>query len=466
MYIRFLCKHCGRKLKADPEAAGQRSECPDCHTQLIIPATSELENSAPEPTSPSSWDGSGSSNPPDTTKGKYTCPTCWLKFDPGAIMHISVHESLKGDPILGEDVQQRFYAMRFNDEHQALDAMGMVCTEIACPHCRRRLPSGFVHETHHIISLVGDQSAGKSYFLAVLTKMLPSALFAHFRIVMQDADPTGNAALNELRKSLFAAATPEQIRVNKTVMEGSMYERLPRQGRTVALPRPFIYTLGSSDHSKPRNSLIFYDNAGEHFQPGVRLVEQPGALHVARASAILFLFDPFNQPDFRRAMQGTTDPQMEKPILDQQDIILSEMRSRILNVLSLPSSHHFSEPLAVMVGKYDAWSHLLPENVLEYPVANGELDLEAIRRNSLRVRQLLLNICPSIVANAEALSDNVSYFAVSAFGHTPVKVGDGTYTPHPARLKPFQCEVPTLWALHRICPDLVPAQVEKSIAQI
>ena len=107
---------------------------------------------------------------------------------------------------------------------------------------RRRLPSGFVHEAHHIISLVGDQSAGKSYFLAVLSKMLPAALFAHFRIVMQDADPTANAALNELRKTLFAAATPEEIRVNKTVMEGAMYERLPRQGRTVALPRPFIYT--------------------------------------------------------------------------------------------------------------------------------------------------------------------------------------------------------------------------------
>jgi hypothetical protein len=187
-------------------------------------------------------------------------------------------------------------------------------------------------------------------------------------------------------------------------------------------------------------------------------------LHVASASAILFLFDPFNNPDFRRAMQGTADPQMEKPILDQQDIILSEMRSRILKVRGLPSKHRLSEPLAVMVGKYDAWSNLLPEETLEYPVVNGEVDLEAIRRNSLRVRQLLLRICHSIVANAEALSDDVCYFAVSAFGHTPVKVGEGTYAPHPARLKPFQCEVPPLWALTKLCPALVPASGEKSFA--
>ena len=371
-------------------------------------------------------------------------------------MHISVHESLKGDPILGEDVQQRFHAMRFNDSRQALDAMGMVCNEIACPHCRRRLPIGFIDEPQHIVSLVGDQSAGKSYYLAVLSKVLPGTLYSQFQTVMQDADPTGNAALNDLRKTLFAATSPEQIRVNKTVMEGAMYERLPRQGRTVALPRPFIYTLGSADHSKPRSSIIFYDNAGEHFQPGVRLAEQPGALHVVSAAALLFLFDPFNHPDFRRAMHGCMDPQMEKPVLDQQDIILSEMRSRILNVRGLPSNHRMHEQLAVIVGKLDAWKHLLAGEPLLDPVANGKLDLGAVYHNSSRVRQLLLGICPSIVANAEALSLDVCYFPVSAFGHTPVKVGEGAYAPDPAKLKPFQVEIAPLWILSRLCPQLVP----------
>ncbi|MFR6032928.1 MAG: hypothetical protein ACLUKN_06930 [Bacilli bacterium] len=30
-----------------------------------------------------------------------TCPLCWLKFDIGDAMSIAVHESLRGDPVLG-----------------------------------------------------------------------------------------------------------------------------------------------------------------------------------------------------------------------------------------------------------------------------------------------------------------------------------------------------------------------------
>ena len=427
-------------------------DCPSCGKHLVIP---EAPAGAMPPAEPPPQNEPSAPAVIDPAIGRFSCPTCWLKFDPGAIMHISVHETLKGDPRLGEDVQQRFHAMRFNDKGQALDAMGVACTEIACPHCRRRLPLGFLEEAHHIFSLVGDQSAGKSYFLSVMSKMLPSVLFQQFGITMQDADPTGNAALNDMRSSLFGAGVPEKINVVKTVMEGSMYERLPRQGRFVALPRPFIYTMGAADRSKPRCSIIFYDNAGEHFQPGVRLVEQPGALHVASASAIFFLFDPFNNPDFRHAMRGSADPQLEKPIVDQQDIILAEMRSRILNLRGASSSHRLTEPLGVIVGKYDAWQSLLPDGCIQYPVSKGKLDLNMLLANSRRIGELLLGICPSIVANAEALSADVCFFPVSSFGHTPVKVAEGAYAPDPARLKPFQVEVPPLWALSKFCPDLV-----------
>ncbi len=431
-------------------------DCPSCGKALVIPAAHSesipVAQSAPQPENPFT-------PPPqiDPAVGRYNCPTCWLRFDAGDIMHISVHESLKGDPLLGEDVQQRFHAMRFNDKGQAMDAMGVACTEMSCPHCRRRLPMGFLDEPHHIFSLVGDQSAGKSYFLSVLSKVLPNVLFNQFGITMQDADPTGNAALNDMRKSLFAAETAEKITVVKTVMEGAMYERFPRQGRMVALPRPFIYTMGAADPAKPRCSVIFYDNAGEHFQPGVRLTEQPGALHVASAAAIFFLFDPFNNPEFRRAMHGTNDPQLEKPVVDQQDIILAEMRSRVLSLRAAPSNHRFKEPLAVIVGKFDAWKSLLPENTIVYPVINGSLDLKIVAQNSRRIRELLLGICPGIVANAEALSSEVCYFATSSFGHAPVKVAGGTqYAPDPSRLKPFHVEIPILWALARYVPELVP----------
>jgi hypothetical protein len=59
-----------------------------------------------------------------------------------------------------------------------------------------------------------------------------------------------------------------------------------------------------------------------------------------------------------------------------------------------------------------------------------------------------------VVANAEALSTNVKFFAVSSFGHTPIKIAPGEYVPDPARLEPEFIEAPLLWILSRICPAL------------
>src|SRR5205807_3496281 len=134
---------------------------------------------------------------------------------------------------------------------------------------------------------------------------------------------------------LFSARSPDEARLAKTQLEGAMYERLPRFGRTVALPKPFIYTMESRQRPEGRCSVIFYDNAGEHFQPGRDSADSPGAQHVASSSGILFLFDPFNSPEFRRYIADRSDPQLERPVFDQQSIILSEMKVRIARLLKL-----------------------------------------------------------------------------------------------------------------------------------
>jgi len=387
-----------------------------------------------------------------------TCPVCWLQFDRGDIMHLATHDSLRGDPVLGEDAPQRFLATRFNDRGQALDALGLPCTEIACPHCRRALPPGFTEMTHHIISIVGDQSAGKSYYLSVLLKMLPASLYEHFSVVFQDADPAGNALINEMKQTLFGAETPEGARLAKTQLEGGMYVRLPRYGRVVALPKPFIFSVASSQDPARRCSLIFYDNAGEHFQPGRDSADSPGAQHVASSAGIMFLFDPFNNPDFRHEISDRGDPQLEKPVMDQQSVILSEMKVRIAKLLKLELMEKIDTPLAVLIGKCDAWLHLLGPNALRDDIVDGHLDLEAVTYNSNLVRQLMKRLSPAIVANAESISRRVLFFPVSSFGHAPVRLGPGDFVPDPRKLKPFQVEVPMLWILSCIEPALVPGQ--------
>ena len=455
MELRFNCPACGRKLKADEDAVGMKVDCPDCSTEFLVP---EAEVSLPPlPTEPHHEPIRDPAFANPNIDGALTCPVCWLRFDAGDIMHIAVHDSLRGDPLLGEDAQQRFLATRFNNAGQALDAMSLPCSEIACPHCRRKLPPGFLEMPHHIISLVGDQSAGKSYFLSVLTKVLPATLYREFGIVCQDSDPTGNAPVNDMRKALFGAQSATQAKLAKTVFEGAMYERLPRQGRMVALPRPFVYTLSAEDKSRDKCALIFYDNAGEHFQPGVNIVEQPGAQHVASAAGIMYLFDPFNSPEFRQNLRDTQDPQLEKPVVDQQDSILSEMRARIQNIRNLRHGETIQTPVAFIVGKCDVWAHLLNGQTLRPSVVAGKLDLAAIEHNSGIVRELLFRLSPPLVANAEVLSSNVMFFAASSFGHTPLKIGPGEYVPDPSKLQPVNVEVPLLWILSQVCPNLFAA---------
>jgi len=308
---------------------------------------------------------------------------------------------------------------------------------------------------HHIISIVGDQSAGKSYFLGVLTKVLPATLYREFGIVFQDSDPTGNAPVNHMRKALFGATTPAQAKLAKTVLEGAMYARLPRQGRTVALPLPFVYTMTPNGDAQERCALIFYDNAGEHFQPGIDIVERPGAQHVASAAGIIFLFDPFNSPEFRHQIGDSKDPQLEKAVVDQQDIILAEMRARIQAIRNLPIGEKIQTPVAFVIGKSDAWIRLLGSAPLRNPLQAGKLELDAIEHNSERLRKLMFELCPGVVANADALSKNVLFFAASSFGHAPIKIGPSEYVPDPARLEPVFVQVTLLWILSQLRPGLL-----------
>lgn len=396
--------------------------------------------------------------------GEFTCPVCWLRFDRGDTMNIAVHATLRGDPSLGDSHMHRFHATRFNDKGQALDAMGIPSPDLACPHCRRKMPPGFLDTPHYIFSIVGAPSSGKSYYLAVLVKMLQGALFQHFGIVFRDADPSENVLLNQMKTQLFSAATPEEASLAKTELEGAMYESLPRLGRKVALPRPFIFNLSDSQRPNEDFSVVFYDNAGEHFEPTRNSADSPGAQHIATASGIFFLFDPLHSAEFRRRLAGVADPQMDVRRLDQQDVILAETEVRIKSLLGLDSRERMKTPFAVLIGKFDTWQPLLGAEPLAPAVRDGRVDTAAIRRNSDRLRDLMLSIAPAIVANAEAISSEVRYFAISPLGASPVEFTDSRGVkmigPDPAKLAPMFVEIPTLWVLSRVAPGLIPSHPE------
>jgi hypothetical protein len=398
--------------------------------------------------------------------GEFTCPVCWLKFDRGDTMNVAVHASLRGDPILGESQMQRFYATRFNDRGQAVDAMSIPSPDLACPHCRRKLPPGFLDMPHHIFSIVGAPSSGKSYYLSVLVKMLQNTLFKHFGCSFRDADPSENVVLNQMKTQLFSASSVQEAVLAKTELEGAMYETLPRLGRKVRLPKPFIFNVSNPRDSTQDFSVVFYDNAGEHFEPTRNSADSPGAQHIAAASGIFFLFDPLHNTDFQRRLVGLNDPQLDSRRVDQQDIILAESEVRIKSLLGLDSRQRIATPLAVIVGKSDTWVSLLGSSRIQYAVENGRLDLDIVRANSSLVRDLLLEVTPAIVANAEAISSDVMYFAASPLGCSPVEFTDSRgitmIGPDPSKLNPQHVEIPTLWVLSKVASGMVRTKEGKS----
>lgn len=390
---------------------------------------------------------------PLADQGPLRCPVCWLRFDAGDILHIAVHDSLRGDPVLGATSQQRFLPTRFNDAGLALDDFGLPCPDLACPHCRRRLPTGFIDLPQHIVSIVGDEAAGKSYFLTALLSALPETLHRRFEIAFQDADPEANETINSRQRALASAASPAEARLKPTRPDSAAYAKISRHGRMVPLPRPFTYRVGSPKGAFDPFALTFFDNGGGDFLPGSDTPDTPGAQHVAHADGLIFLFDPFSNSGFRKRLNDESDPQFAAKPLDRQETLLSETLLRIQRHLHLTPDERRKTPLAVVVGKHDAWSRSFPLAELAPVVADGRLDQQAIDQNSDKLRDLLRESCPKIVGAAEAISDRVRYFAASSFGHTPVKVDDQHIAPDPARLKPAGVDLPLLWLLAQVEPD-------------
>lgn len=392
--------------------------------------------------------------------GEFTCPVCWLRFDRGDAMNVAVHASLRGDPVLGEAAMQRFFATRYNDKGQALDAMNLPTTELACPHCRRKMPPGFLDTKHHIFSVVGAPSSGKSYYLSVLVKLLQQSLFQRFRVTFRDADPSENVILTQMKTSLFSAGTPQDAYLAKTDLEGALYETLPRYGRKVRLPKPFIFRLSSAEHASQEASIVFYDNAGEHFEPTRNSADSPGAQHIAVASGIFFLFDPLHSAEFRTRLNGVKDPQMAIQRIDQQDVILAESEVRIKSLLGLDAKQRVATPLAFMIGKCDTWMKSFDTASLLPTIVEGKVHLGNLRANSTRLRDFMMEIVPHVVANAEAISSNVMYFAISPLGTSPVEFldrdGSTKIGPDPRQLNPINVDTPTIWVLSQLMPELIP----------
>ena len=406
---------------------------------------------------------------------RVTCPHCWQAFAPQQALWISQHPDLIGDARLGADHQQRFLPTRFTVEGAAIDARGFACHDLACPNCHLPVPRAMLEMKPVFLSILGAPASGKSYFLASMTWRLRQLLPKYFALNFGDADPASNQRLQEYEALQFLNSNQDSlVAIEKTQTYGDLYDTVLFGDQAMNFPRPFLFSLtGLERHPNfnvPRRLsrvLALYDNAGESFLPGQDSVTSPVTRHLALSQALFFLFDPTQDMRFRQACNGQTDdPQMkqrserlerERPV--RQETILLEAAQRVRRYAGLAQNAKHHRPLVVIVTKYDCWSSLLNREPLAPPwvaAANSALSAlktDVVEQISDRVRALLWQLTPELVAAAEGFAENVIYIPVSATGRGPeTDPLTGAFGIRPRDIAPQWVEVPLLYVLAPICP--------------
>lgn len=425
------------------------------------------------------------------------CPNCWHSFPPEAVLFISGHTDLSGDPRLPGNRKElrRFLPTRFRPDCAAVDVMGSNCRDLACPNCHLLVPRVLL-ERHGtmFLSIFGRPSAGKSYFLASMTHQIRSTLPRLFHLGVTEPHPPSNRLVQGYENALFNHPNPDAyVDIPKTRDVGQQwYQTVHFQDEVRQYPRPMFFQiapLAGHPHgdkaTKYARTLCLYDNAGEDFE--ARKAENPHnpvTQHMARSSGLFFVFDPMQEPLFLRAsVRHSRDPQVEEnmrdkgqdSIIDPQSTILSMADQNIKKFLGREIAQPLDTPLVVIVAKYDAWHHLLKMDLPDFLVAAPKaqpgtagglygLRISTVEAVSRRVRELLLEFTPAVVAATERFSRHVYFVPVSATGCGPTVVGRDADSGKPdykfrvGSIEPKWVEVPLLWMLSRHVPGLVPVK--------
>ena len=382
-----------------------------------------------------------------------TCPHCWNEFHLSQVNYIASHPTLIGDIVLGEAAQTRFLPTKFNAQGYAIDAKGMTCRDMACPRCHLKIPEILLEEKIDVLSIAGAPASGKSYFITAMTHSLKQTLPQYFDYSFTEADIGMNNVLKNYEDILFNNNTKNLVSLPKTELEGSSFTSTVKlQGTTVNLPLPFIFTIRkihTNFDGKLRN-VVFYDNAGEHFEAGRDSVTNLATMHLANSSQIMFLFDPFK--DLKTIGScNNTDPQANVAArnIDQPGMLL-EIINRLRKFRKMAAAEKSDKTLVVIVTKFDAWSQTFPFDLNDLPYAYFDkntfqysLDLTVIKLVSYCTRQWLLERVPSIVMDSEAFFETVFFLPMSALGTSPkFDKKSNMIGIKPVDIKPQWAEVP------------------------
>lgn len=444
----ITCRSCSKQFSLildsaiSAQAAGQNFDAPQ--VQPIAQAEENIQDPYPSM--------SGIDFSEDIPEGNIVCPHCWKNFAKESVCYISTHPDLIGDPIAGEFEQRRFLPTVYHSNGLPLDARGMPCTDMACPHCHLRIPGSIVDLDSFYFSIAGAPSSGKSYFLTSMVHDLRKSMQLR-DYSFYDVDPVINRVLNGYEDTIFMALDQNNVvSLPKTQQIGNDFSnQIVKDGISFELPKPFIFRIQSliPGSSNVDHNLVFYDNAGEHFQPGAETIANPATIHLAHSDGIIFLFDPLNDANMRKECDQR-DPQAEiRAKVSDQTTLFAEMVNRIRRHCNLTSAKTSDIPLIIAIGKYDAWRNMLPKNIESLKVFrenkddfSSEIDMNVILDVSFALREMMLETAPALVTQAEAFFNKVYFVPISSFGCLASKSENGNIGIIPSQLKPIWVSMP------------------------
>lgn len=402
-----------------------------------------------------------------TLVDELVCPNCWERFRPEKLLSVSTAPGLFGDRRLGPQAKPRFRPSRFHADGRAIDPQGGLCHETACPNCHLSVPRMLLECPTMFVSIFGAPASGKSYFLATMIHRLRMVLPQAFQLNFSDADPQGNAHLHEAENALFATTGGTGwVSLPKTDVIGDRYQTVDVGGATVSYPRPALFQVSpAGDHqdvaATRRGSRVVcvYDNAGESFEPGADRPGNPVTQHMARSDFLVFLYDPLQEPAFRKQLGD--DGASDQPV-SRQDVLLAEIARRIRQYRKISATNRYECPLVIAVSKFDRWQSLaggrrLPSPWDSQPGGVSRLRHDLIKSVSKATRSLLLKYSPTIVTTAESFVEpaGILYVPVSATGAAATRKVGGRSEHASSDISPMWVEVPLLYALTRHAPQLL-----------
>jgi hypothetical protein len=410
----------------------------------------------------------------DGLLGEVTCPVCWATFKPYETLAIAEHAELSGDPLVGADQQQRFLPTRFTISGDPLDARGLVCRHVACPHCHLRLPRGLLEHRAVFVSVVGNLDSGKSFYVTSLFWTLRRLFTAQFGIRFTDADPELNQSLIDNEEKVFLSAEPDKEVVLGDLIEkthagfrSDLHYQTSHNGQRLEYVKPFMFLMAPLERhpsfQKPGQHgriICTYDQSGEDFRPGRDSASRPVTRHILRSHFILFLYDPTQDARFRESLQGDRAyPAVARTqTMSRQEVLVRELAVRYRRLQGLGEEARYERPFLVVVTKADVWGHLVPGFATRqcFRIKAGQqvaaMDLGDVEETSRQVRNLLERTSPEFIAAVDSFAAKPVFVPVSSLGVSP----DSKGSIRRRDIRPAQVEAPFLYGLCHSAGGLVP----------